>query len=86
MLNKNSFSNRPILIESCININLETMLYGLGLIPEVRSNVEAGVNYHTTTGTDSWTLLNYTYRFVCMIFIYLCGIVHVESNDPFDFV
>jgi hypothetical protein len=73
-------------MEIYISIKLETVLHGLGLSSEVKSDEAAVANDTTITGTDSWTLLNYTYRFVCMIFIYLCGIVHVESNDPFDFV
>ena len=46
------------------------MLYGLGPNPEVRSNVEAGVNYPMTTGTGFLDIVNLLLT-VLFAFIYL---------------
>ena len=59
------------------------MLHGLGPSSEVRSNIEAGVNYPTTTGTGFLDIVKLLLAILCACYLFIFEIVHVESNDPF---
>ena len=57
-------------MEIYISINLETVLHGLGLSSEVKSDEEAVANYTTIVGTGFLDLVKLYLPF-CMHIIYL---------------
>ena len=60
------------------------MLHGLGLSSEVKSDEEVVANYTTIAGTGFLDIVKLLFTILCAFYLFSFGIVHVESNDPFD--